>query len=132
MLRSFSLNPAPLPYGPWSLVLTVYLLLRSPACNLVRERDRVGGRFPAGLWQQRTRGSIYKIDVVLSAGPGYCGNHIPIFTKNKTHDLPLLLPTPRTRASSQCQSLLFLHIFLHQIYLISPQYLPESVSSLPP
>ena len=47
-------------------------------------RDGVGGSLPAGEWQGLTRGSIYKIDVVLSASPGYCGNHIPIFTENTT------------------------------------------------
>ena len=117
MLRSFSLNPAPLPYGLCFLVLTVYLLLRSPACNLVRERDRVGGRFPAGLWQQRTRGSIYKIDVVLSASQSYCGNYIPIFTKNKTHHhLPLLLPPLTTQQNPDCP---LDHIFQHQILILN-------------
>ena len=90
------------------------LLLGYPECNLVRRGDRVGGRFPAGLWQQRTRGSIYKIDVVLSASQSYCGNHIPIFTKNKTHHhhLPLLLP-PLT---SDCP---LHHIFQHQILILN-------------
>ena len=115
-------KPWPGP-GLWSLVLTVYLLLSSPACKLVRERDRVGGRFPAGLWQQLTRGSIYKIDVVLSASPSYCGNHIPIFTKNKTPHLPpptsllqLLLLCTRAhlfrKHSDYCP---YRHIFQHQI-----------------
>ena len=131
-------KPWPGP-GPWSLVLTLYLLLSSPACKLVRERDRVGGRFPAGLWQQRTRGSIYKIDVVLSASQSYCGNHIPIFTKNKTPHLP---PPPPASAPMYPHAQIFLfrkhseycpysHIFQHQIWNFT-QYLQESVMVFPP
>ena len=91
-------------------MLTVNLLLGCPECNLVRRGDRVGGRFPAGLWQQRTRGSIYKIDVVLSASASYCGNHIPISTKNKTHHLPL--PRLPLQPGLSLQTIL---IFQHQI-----------------
>ena len=89
-------------------------------------RDGVGGSLPAGEWQGLTRGSIYKIDVVLSASASYCGNHIPISTKNKTHHLPLPLLAPGTGLSLQT-----ILIFQHQISIF-PQYLQESVMVFPP
>ena len=63
--------------------LKIFKLFGWSSAYLV-SRDGVGGRKSAGDWQRLTRGSVYKIDVVLSAGPGYCGNHIPIFTENTT------------------------------------------------
>ena len=94
-------------HGSGLVVLTAYLLLVCPGGTPGQgELDRVGGRFSAWLWQELTRGSIYKIDVVLSASPSYCGNHIPIFTKNKIHPLPLRLPQAPARTYLSLQETL--------------------------